>query len=589
MSDTFEQLDPFDHHRGCQPLLRPTRLRRKVVFVAINLAAYAVVNAFWGYLASGKWWDFSAEAFRRSLSAPFDVLLHPLSVVSHPWMILVFGLLLGVNVLAPIIVAVLYRLRLAVVFLLMLAVVAKAPVLAGAAGLGCILATRTTMRSNLPMLAAMFGLAPVVVCVALLDVLGVLFTVDVAAEPLRMWLRYMPFMVAGATAVVGFSAVLMLAQLTRFRPGVMWPVLTILLAAPLAAFYGRVGPAELQYALIVRADPSRPLTGGDTLWPEEALADFRRDPRAAGLAGVALEARIDEDLRVRRDRLMRACREFLAIYGDSRRASSVAWIEAQCASLQLDEAAFEAGLVRYTASFVKPESQPNWQGIVDRYGESDHAALAQLKLAELALRDKRVDAADDHLAVAHEGLQRLLPAYADLSRPRTSTSLFARDPSLPSHGYYVAAMHQIRRLTWLMHTNDIFFNTRAAEAFAAGMQVDPRSPSARPRYRALAAQYADTPVADDLRVAAAIALRDSYARAEELIPLAEARAMGDAAIRANYELGQLVARTEALRLDENVHEPNVYFRRVVEAPENPWQQRAEVWLAGQLQDEAPSR
>ena len=387
MSDAFDQLDPFDHHRGRQPLLRPTRLRRKVVFVAINLAAYAVVNAFWGYLGSGQWWDFSAAAYRRSLSAPFDALLHPLGVVSHPGMILVFGLLLGVNVLVPIIVAVLYRLRLAIVFLLMLAVVAKAPVLAGAVGIGCILATRTTMRSNLPMLAAMFGLAPVAVCLALLDVLGVLFTVDAAAEPLRMWLRYMPFVVAGATAVIGSSAVLMLAQLTRFRPGAMWPVLTILLAAPLAAFYGRVGPAELQYALIVCADPSRPLTGGDTLWPEETVQQFRSDPRAAGLAGSALKARIDEDLRARRDELMRACRDFLKRYGGSRRASAVAWVEAQCLNLQLDETAFEAGLVRYTASFVKPESRPNWQGLIDRYGESDHACLARLRLAELEGRD----------------------------------------------------------------------------------------------------------------------------------------------------------------------------------------------------------
>ena len=83
-----------------------------VSFLAVNVVGFAVVNAFWHYLATGGW-GFSFQAIRSPLG---EMFIRPLHVLSYPWMIPVTGLLLGLVILVPLIVAVLHRLLFAVIF-----------------------------------------------------------------------------------------------------------------------------------------------------------------------------------------------------------------------------------------------------------------------------------------------------------------------------------------------------------------------------------------------------------------------------------------------------------------------------------------
>ena len=143
--------DAFDHHRGRAPLLRPTRPVRWAVFLAINLIGFAVVNAFWLYLSTGEWVNFSPWAYQRDLASPVGgMLLQPLSVFRYPWMVLASGLLLAVVIFVPVVVSVLYRLPFAAAFVVMIAAVGHAPLLALTVALGCVLAGRTTWRSRAP-------------------------------------------------------------------------------------------------------------------------------------------------------------------------------------------------------------------------------------------------------------------------------------------------------------------------------------------------------------------------------------------------------------------------------------------------------
>ena len=124
------------------------------MFLVVNLAAFAVVSAFWQYLSTGRWVDFSPSAYRHDLATGAgQMLLEPLSVFRYPWMMLASGLLLATLLVVPVMVSVLYRLPLAGLFVLVLAGVGHAPVLALTVALGCVLATRTTLRSDMPFLA----------------------------------------------------------------------------------------------------------------------------------------------------------------------------------------------------------------------------------------------------------------------------------------------------------------------------------------------------------------------------------------------------------------------------------------------------
>jgi len=221
----------FDHHRGRSPLLRPTRAGRWGVFLVVNLLAFVVVNAFWRYLATGAWVDFTPAAYAADVAVPVGrFLVEPLSVFRYPWMILVTGVVLGCVIYVPVVAAVLYRLPFAMVFLAIVALVGHAPLLALTMGVGCVLAARTGWRSDMPFLAALLGLSPAVVYFGF-AYLGVS---SQGTLPLQRWLLVAPLAMAMMLAVLASWPVLRLAKWTGYRPGVVWPVILMLLAPPIA-------------------------------------------------------------------------------------------------------------------------------------------------------------------------------------------------------------------------------------------------------------------------------------------------------------------------------------------------------------------
>ena len=259
-----KNIETYDHHRGQTPLLRPTSRWRTWLFLSVNLLGFVIVNAFWRYISTGRWMDLTLTAYRRELAAPLGKMLtYPLSVLEYPWMIVVTGLLLALVILIPVIVAVLYRLIYAAMFVVVLAVVGQAPMLAMAVAVGCVLAGRTRLRSDMPFLAAVGGMLPVA---GYLYFFGLAEAGSTAMLPLQRLVLNAPLMVGGVSAVLAGAVVLALAQVTKFRPGIVWPVLVVLLAGPCVVFYTQIGPAELDYALITRQ-----LAPGNVLFSSQTL------------------------------------------------------------------------------------------------------------------------------------------------------------------------------------------------------------------------------------------------------------------------------------------------------------------------------
>ncbi|MHC4984686.1 MAG: sulfite exporter TauE/SafE family protein [Planctomycetota bacterium] len=591
---------PLDPHRGRFPLLHAARRTRRVVAVAGALVVFAAAAALWHYLGTGRWWSTDWPVMVRRALAPFDVFIFPLSVTRYRWMILVDGLVLGVLVAGPLMAAACHRLRVALLFVLVLAGVAQNPVLAFALGLGCLLVARTRLRSNAPMLACLLGLIPVIVCIAILDMLGTLFPAIATVPPLRRWLGYMPFAVAIASTVVALSAALGLARLLHYRAGVMAPVLVLLVAAPATIFYDRIGSAELDYALTIPSRDGRMVPVGDTVFEPMSLDTFRRVHDAHGLSDALLHRRVVDDFDRRRHSLIANCRQFLQRHRLCRRAPAIAWLTAQCESLHLDDDALADGWIRSSAQPVRPVSQEAWEHVVTRYGQSPYADLARLRLAELALRAQIAEighaATVDHpaafrraydlLTEAEAGLARLLNGQT--KRPPARAAVFSRPVSWPSTGYYLAAHRRARLLMWLMDRNKVLQDADAAEALAVYLTHGPQGDASAPEDPFRLGEYGQTNFGANLRLAAALAESDADQRASLLQALADQTDDEDAAIQANYELARLMLEmAPAARLGG--HGPAYYFRRVAEAGPSPWQRSAREnldWLVDAA-DETP--
>ncbi len=575
------------------PLLKPKGRARWIVFVALNLLTYLAACAFWHYLRSGRWVDFSGESYRRGLT-PFvgHLMLKPVSIFAEPWMAAVIALLLALLIVLPLMTAVMYQLLLAMVFVVILAVVGHAPLLALALAAACLMAARTRLRRDFPFLAAAFGLLPV--CVYLYFA-HVATDVDMLL-PLQQWLLAIPLVGAVAVALLAEFGVVMMARLTRFQPGVLWPVSLVLLPAAVGLFFWQIGPAELHYAMLV--DAVRPR---EALLPPVPVGEIL-GPQASGLNRHTLPVRILDDLDQRRTHLTQQCRRWLQRFGDSPRRPEVAWMLAQAESLQVDRNALGPGeFITYTAAWPLPVSQPDWQALLDDYPNSDQAALARKALATLKLRSiedttpakqvaVRVREAEQMLREAREQLGNIVKTHRDQANP---SRVLAPLPPVPATGEYVQALKEVRYLLWVMDSNAVLpprqsgqpYDATPARALAAWLRVNPYQPAYAERLQALASEeaYGNTRLGDNLAIAVAKRETNLRRRAEALMEIA-ADERTDAAIEAYFELGRIAMQTAAaqyIRPFLGLKDAKYYFQRVLAAPPSPFQDQARAdlqWL-----------
>ncbi|MDP6633806.1 MAG: hypothetical protein QGG42_02830 [Phycisphaerae bacterium] len=603
--------------------------RRWITFglVAATLAVFASINAFWQFLSTGQWINYSPEAFRRDLAVPLgQMLLSPLSIFNYPWMTLVTGFILAVVIFVPILVAVLHRLWLAMVFVVIVAVLGHAPVLAGALVIGCVLTSRTPLRSDTPFLAVLLGLVPVAVYLYLF---GLSLVSEAAVLPLQRGVAGAPFLIAllSASLVCGFA--LSVARVSGYRQWVIWPVIMILMSGPMTVFYFGVGTDELEYSLIT----SR-LAPGDSIYKTQSLANMRRDEDSGGLTGEGLFNAVTGSLKTRRVKLIGACREFVARYPDSQRAPAVLWVAAQCHSLRISRPALRDGRVMYYASHLSNASRGTWEKLVNEYRKSRQAALAHWRLGQLALREagrkvlsdevisEHLVQADKHLAWAEKRLATIV-AESDEADDRSIDRVFLPVPLLPTRGCYRQALVEVQRLRWLIVANSVVETWEKAladgkadarlkakkllTALSDYLQIDANGlPPAdyRKSLATLIEKFEGTNLGDNLTLAWASAPADPddaqydparvpYDRARALIPLAEVRPPTDAAIQASFELGILASGTAgaaALGLVENLRKPEEYFKLVIAAPDNPWKPLARerlAWLEAQQKETTP--
>ena len=586
MSWTSQPTHDYDHHRGSRPLLRETGSLRGVLFVGASLLEFVVLNAFMFHVASGRWLDFSISGYRRSLGTPLgEIFLHPLSIFSHPWMIVVTGMLVAGVVFVPIMVAVLYRLWVSALFVAAVVVMGHSPLLAGCLAVGCVVAGRTGLRSNLPFLAMLSGLGAATGVYLLLRYVLLPGGADQGLPSLRGAVLYLPLILGLVLVVVCGAAALALAKWTRYRPGVIWPVLLAMAAAPVAVFYGMVGPAELDYALIAAE-----LAPADALF---VAIDETTTPGVAGAqpgkAGPAVSPGGQAALEQRRQRLMAACEQFLRRYPRSPRAPAVKWIHATAVDVRMLGSGRGA---RWAYVGPSIQSLGLWRELAERYPESPQSLVAQHRLGIVAVRQERLAKAIEHLRTAQQRLVQHLAAQRQQA-DRRWRGAFAPAESLPGLEYFRRELAEVDETIWLIEANWRPDGGDAdLRALAEYMKLRPFREVDAEELGALAVALASTTMADNFRLAATMAEPDPTTRAERLAELAEG--VSESAITANYELGLLAMRTqqtEAWR-QAGLKTAADYFKVVVTSPANPYIEPAGkrlAWLTGRPAPRAETR
>lgn len=512
------------------------------------------------------------------------MLLAPLSIFVYPWMILVAGLLMAAVAFMPIMVAVLYRLWVSFVFIGIVAAVGHAPVLGAFLAAGAVLAARTRLRSDMPFLATLLGLT-------LPTVYFYLFCLAVPHElhsPAQRLVLYSPYLLALVSAIGGAAIVLVMARLTRYRPGVVWPIALVLIILPLALFFTCVGPAELDFAVLAQRMPA-----GDAVFPavnvEDFLARQGNDGRKGDLTWVAAKARLE--MEQARDRLLADCDRYLCGRGCVVHGAEVLWLRATLQDVRLDEASLAQGIIRYSSAGLSKASVGSWIELVERYPQSPQAMVAHERLAIDALRNARLPAGVEHLDKA---LAMLEEHFAQPVAPAPEgmwDQVFVTE-EIPGDDGYREALADGVRVQWLLQQNSVSpEQARNVAAFAAYMKLWPGRNASAADLAELAQACRDTDLDDNYQYLAALGEKSELLRA---CKLAEVVQTGhDAAIMACYELGRLAmlpanGDSPAWR-KAGLQDAAFYFNQVCSAPANPYQTAAREqlgWLRGR-KDVAP--
>ena len=423
------------------------------------------------------------------------------------------------------------------------------------------------------MVAALLGLLPVWVYLLAMGSVTLAGTTDwdywASLAPMRRWVMYMPYAVAIAVSVVGSSVALSLARLTRFRPGVVWPVLLVLSAAPITLFYIKVGPAELEYAQIVNH-----LQPTDAIFASRGLEEWITERSAAAWRS---HETLKDDARTamlrRRDRLIRKTEAFLERHTEGVRPPEVLWVLAQCHSMQLDEVAYNGGFLRGRCSYVLPASQGYWQRLHEDYPTSPQVGLASWRMAELQLRRGEILDGYKRLLEARTQLSRFLEMPASLER---FDETFITPGMMPARAVYAGALQSVREWIWLIERHDLLNDEVGARALAVWLSVDPNAASAPTHYRNFADQYADTALGSYFQMVVALAEPDLHERARLLLPWVAPEVPTGVRIRAAWELG-------LIELDDTADLPGyqsreAYLREACSLANSPWARRASEQL-----------
>lgn len=583
----------------------PRYRRRAITLLLINGLLFAGLGGFTYWLRTGKYIPFFSPDYWEIVWRTFDptphqqitlvdFLTYPINIQQAPAHVIVLGLLMASIVSIPILVAMLYRLPAALIFLVIVAFVGVLPWLAMTLLLSCALTALKPLRFSFRYATALIALIPAVVY---------FFTATrnptlVASQPKPMdWpMLYAPWALAILGSCVLMGLVLWLARVVNYRPGVIAPLLAVMFATPVVVFEAKVGRDELYYrvlerqcgpnsATVFRDQDARAVIheiaervyehaekpGRSVAEIEEEIKhlwQYELDPMKVADRAITIFAQQQDDV-------VQACDKFRADFPRSRYVPNVLYIKGRAIDMRVDVEAFRRdAVVHFYDDFPSPNSAPTWALIAaGDWPPSPVTAIALYRLAQLEARAGRIDA-------ARERLRRL---EAEFGRPVTtapapSAPLAKPDPT----GTLGIRIREVvlagRRFAWLLER---YWDPPYANAPLVEMlRMDPRHRLYTRNLEELLEKYPNARLRDYVELQLVLHANERSASLRIAALEAFVREHADDASgalgEAYYRLGEAYVNdrrdTDAVRA----------FQAVVDrCPDSPWVEDAQIRL-GQL-------
>lgn len=396
---------------------------RAIALLFVNILLFAGMGSFANWLRSGEHFAPGVPGYSDQLVDTFRftgnngvtlgaLLLKPISVQDVPLQIVIWGLLFAALISIPILVAILYRIGSALPFVAVVGLIAVLPWLAITLLGSCIIASAKPFRTRFRFVSALMGLVPTVIYF-LLAWRGSADLIVGQVDPVDRIKFIAPWVLAVVAASLVFAIVLAIARLVDYRPGAITPLLAVMFGLPVILFEVYVGRDELYYRRLEDlhsayfSDVDTSLSWQEAAWrawerhplPRPRYEVVERTEETKWLLGLSSPlAPYESELTRHQAEFASGCDVFLRSFPQSRYTGNVLYLKASAWSVRVDLPEFRrTKWIRFYDDFPNAAMRATWQSLRANGANSELAAVAGLRLAQLDAREGDVDRARDGL------------------------------------------------------------------------------------------------------------------------------------------------------------------------------------------------
>jgi hypothetical protein len=560
----------------------PKYRRRAIFLLTINVILFFALGCFTYWLRTGDpfplirpvsswtgdaapprypYWDLWRNSIK--LSGPgavslTDFLIFPISVEHVPAHIVIVGLLMASLITIPIMVTMLYRLPVALVFLLIVGFVAVFPWLTITLFLSCIIAAARPFRFSFRYATVLLALLPVVVYFIIVSAGGSPSSAVAMAGPVERMKLYAPWVLALMASCVGSGIVLAVAYLIDYRPGGIAPLLAVLFTIPLVVFVYEVGTDELEYRLLeydYGSSSNRVFVDLDTKdliqraaemeWISDARKDERQIKAIIQNKFLLLKLALPTELVRMQEEVVERCDEFVRRFPSSRYVPNCLYLKGRALDMRVDmELLRREALLQFYSDFPCEASRETWQELLREDPNSPFATVAGVNLAMLDAREGRMRLAQDLLIRVVDRFSRPTQLTSKPSPLSGIRQLMARKPPSSTLGVDAQAVAEkaSQLLTLVRENHEGRYEDNVYpenNPLSLLLRCDPRDRAYPDNLHHIEQLFPASRLIDNVMVRLALAEPDVNARRSKLMDCARRYRDGDAAPHAIYELGLL--------------------------------------------------
>ena len=534
----------------------------------LAILSFAVAASFWSKILTGAFWSFN----HQSLTTPAvwrlgEFAISGVSIFEYPWQILVLGLLIGILAIVPVLISQLMSFRHSLPFILVVVFLANLGGFAISLLVSCVGVACRPLRFRSRFISITLCTAPQLLYWGCLG--G-----GEAVEPIKLGFSFAPWICAWLTGLAIAGLVLGIGHFTRYRPGLVWAVTSLVLLTAIVVFEVKIGFDELDYQLYVaKNNPEQTSEFRDhsvTEALDETISDraVRKDLARFGLfypkERIPLRAKLKDEMqdRLSRDRwpwwfkvpreldyqakrqeFFRQYDLFINYRSESRRMPIALYYKALLSEYSPDiESLEQKEVLHFYSDYAHERSREIWFQLYSKFGDSPESLEARWRIAKHWAGQGDFEQAEKLLAEAQTELAKRLKL---LEKEQAANNTFFSPFSAPADSAMTAVklaelQRRLNQLGSLISSDNRTNEAASRRCLAKFVTLNPHSQDyARHLDRLLKQIGAGGPLRDNVLLAKAKIVADEQLRAEKLGELHKKFQNTDGGMRALYEVAFL--------------------------------------------------